>query len=158
MNGEANSLKFNDRRGRSPEAPSAAPAENPPMGESILIPLRATNETEAVRMRELANELIRLAGRDDHSVVAPTHLVMRDGQIVGYLSLGGMTHAHCWFDTKVQSPRHTIDMMRHGETILREKGILGYVVSCPEHSPFTPHMERLGFKKLFPTVLWRKVL
>lgn len=126
--------------------------------ETALIPLKANSEQEAAQLQQLLERLINAAARDNHMVLAPTHVMVRDGAPVGYLSLGGMMTVQCWFDSSIKNPRHSKDMIRHAESIMRDHGQRGYIVCCSEESPFTPNMERLGFEKLGATVLWQKKL
>lgn len=126
--------------------------------ETELIPIRAHDKSEIPMVQQLVERLVNEASRDNHTVLAPTHIMMRGDEILGYLSLGGIATVQCWFKSSVKNPRHSKDMIKHGETVFRERNVQTYVVACAEESPFTPHMERMGFRKLGTTVLWQKQL
>jgi len=119
-----------------------------------LIPLSHFGEKAA----PVARDLVAQAQADNHCVLNPTHVMMRAGKIVGYLSLNGLPIVHCWFDSKAVHVLDSLKMIEHGQTVFREHGVRDYTVACAEHSPFTPHLERMGFTKLGTTVLWRKTL
>ena len=53
------------------------------------------------------------------------------------------------------SDRYRIE---HGETLFREQGVRTYGLCCAADSPFTPHLERLGFRRRGTTVFWEKNL
>ena len=126
---------------------------------ATLHPLRQPrNEEEATQLRLVLRDLNAAAAADDHCVLAPTHVMLKGGKIAGYLSLGGLPMVHCWFDSKQGHAGDSLKMIEHGETVLRTQGVREVTVACTELSPFTLHLERLGFKKLGTTVIWRKEL
>lgn len=103
-------------------------------------------------------ESIGLAAQtDQHITLNPTHVMLKGGKIVGYLSLNGLPMVHCWFDSANKHATDSLKMIEHGVTAFRERGVRDFTVACADNSPFAPHMERLGFKKLGTTTLWRKV-
>lgn len=128
-----------------------------PRERAKLMPLRPpANEHE---QQQLANQLSALnecAAADQHVAIAPTHLVLKGEQVVGYGSLGGMPTMHVWMDTRHTNALDSVRMLEHAEVAWREKGVRHVLVPCSENSPFAPHMERLGFRRLGPTVLYVK--
>ena len=107
-------------------------------------------------LRSLLDQLVSAAARDHHIVLNPTHVMLRGDQITGYLSLNGLPQVHCWFDTQSGHVFDSLKMIEAGEVAFAEHGIADYTVACAEESPFTPHLERMGYTKLGATVLWRK--
>lgn len=105
-----------------------------------------------------AKRLFEAAAADDHMVIAPTHVMMRGEQIIGYLSLGAMPVVQSWFDSKSGHVLDSLKMIEMGEAILASQGAQVYQVAVSENSPFAPHMERLGYTKVFTTTLWQKQL
>lgn len=118
-----------------------------------LVPLAMFGEQAPAVM----GDLIAAAQADQHMVLNPTHVMLKGGKIVGYLSLNGLPMVHCWFDSQNKHALDSLKMMEHGVTAFRERGVRDFTVACADNSPFSPHMERLGFKKLGTTTLWRKV-
>lgn len=120
----------------------------------ILVPLRSMREPP----HKMAERIRDLATADNHAVIGPTHAMMKGDKIIGYLSLNGMPNVHAWFDTKHPHALDSLKMIEMGELVLREAGVAGYTLLCAEESPFTPHLERMGFQKLGKTVLYVKGL
>jgi len=105
-----------------------------------------------------AKRLFEAAAADDHTVIAPTHVMMRGEQIIGYLSLGAMPVVQSWFDSKSGHVLDSLKMIEMGEAVIASQGAAAYQVAVSENSPFAPHMERLGYKPVGKTVLWQKQL
>lgn len=125
---------------------------------AVLVPLRARDAGEAQQINAHVEALQRQANADNHPVIAPTHVMLKGGQIIGYLSLGGLPTVHAWFDSHHKHAADSLKMIEHGETALREKGVRTFGICCAENSPFQPHMERLGFRLLGATQVWVKEL
>lgn len=121
----------------------------------ILVPFRQAN---AEQHEQDAQALKAAAAADNHCVIAPTHLMLKGQNLLGYLSLNGIPNVHAWFDSKHPHASDSLKMIEMGELVLREHNIGMYSLLCAEESPFTPHLERLGFAKLGKTVLYLKQL
>ena len=128
------------------------------MERARLVPLAPRDKTEAEAFVDKIEALRAAAADDNHGVVAPTHVMVKGGEVVGYLSLGAMPTVHLWFDSKQAHASDSLKMMEMGELILQERGVRQYAIACAEESPFTAQMERLGYRKLGATVLWVKEL
>lgn len=124
----------------------------------VLLPLRPRDQQEAALLPERLEQLQRAAAADQHPVIAPTHVMMKGAEIIGYLSLNGLPTVQAWFDSGHKHAADSLKLIEHGETILREQGVRSYAICCAETSPFNPHMNRLGFKLLGTTQVWVKEL
>jgi hypothetical protein len=102
--------------------------------------------------------LIAVAAEDGHSVVGATHLLTKNGKITGYASLGGIPLMNVWLDSKQMGALDSMLLLRDAEAILADRGHHQYLMPCTVESPFNPHMERLGFKRLGPTMMHLKKL
>lgn len=122
---------------------------------TVLVPLQHVSDEEPFR---IAQRLKDLAAADSHCVIAPSHVMVKGEKMVGYLSIGGMPNVHAWFDSKHPHAADSLKMIETGEALLRDKGVPAYSLLCAAESPFTPHLERLGFTKLGATVLYIKRL
>lgn len=118
----------------------------------ILLPLRS----QGVEPNQTAQIIKAAAAADNHATIAPTHVMMKGEKILGYLSLNGMPNVHAWFDTKHPHAADSLKMIEMGELVLREHGMTAFSLLCAEESPFTPHLQRLGFVKMGTTVLYLK--
>ena len=136
-----------------PASETNFPVAAPLLSRTELVNLRLFPQEQ---LPHVLADLSALAAADNHAVLNPTHVMLKDGQIIGYLSLDGLPTVHCWFDSKNKHAADSIKMIDHGQTAFGERGIRDFTVACAEESPFTPHMARLGFERLGTTVLWRK--
>lgn len=123
---------------------------------AVLLPLKPRDQTEAEILPAKLQTLQAAAAADQHPVIAPTHVMLKGPDIIGYLSLGGLPTVQAWFDSRHKHPLDSLKMIEHGETILREQGVRQFALCCAEQSPFHPHLERLGFKCLGTTQVWVK--
>lgn len=124
----------------------------------VLVSLKPRDQAEAAALPGKLAALTAKAEADAHDVVAPTHLMVKGNDIIGYLSLGGLPMVQAWFDSHHKHAGDSLKMIEHGETVLREQGHRAFGICCMEASPFTPHMERLGFRKLGVTTVWVKAI
>lgn len=124
---------------------------------SKLVPLRpAQSPEEGQHQAAVMEELAAAAAADQHVVLGPTHVVLKGGRVVGYASVAGMPTMHVWMDRQHTNALDSVRMLEHVEVAMRERGIRHVLLPCAEESPFTPHLERLGFRRLGPTVLYIK--
>jgi hypothetical protein len=127
----------------------------PLLERAILVPFRPQSAEAAQAQIEAVKAA---AAADNHTVLAPTHLMLKGEKLLGYLSIAGLPNVHAWFDSKHPHALDSLKMIEMGELTLREKGVSAYSLLCAEESPFTPHLERMGFTKLGTTVLYLKRL
>jgi len=96
----------------------------------------------------LANQLERLnilAAEDNHKVVAPTHTVQKNNEIVGYLSHGAIPTVLCWLSTTRVKATDTVHILNNMEEMSVFKGYKYILVPCSENSPYRPYMEKFGY-------------
>jgi hypothetical protein len=123
---------------------------------AVLRPLKPRDAQEAQAVPAKLQQLAEKAAADNHPVIAPTHCLEKGGEIIGYFSIGGLPTVQAWFDSQHKHAADSLKMIEHLETILREQGVRMFAVACAPESPFSTHMERLGFRKMGTTVLWGK--
>ena len=97
--------------------------------------------------------LIALAEADEHVVIAPTHVMLKDDEIVGYWSLGGIPVVSSWFDSEKLGPRDSMAALDQMESLMDTVSPGPYLLMCADNSPFFEQKERLGYKDLFNTNL-----
>lgn len=105
---------------------------------------------------EDVEELRRLAAADSHVVLAPTHVVEKDGGIVGYLSIGAIPIVNVWMDSAQLGPRDSVAVLGQLDAIMDHAGQPLYYMPCDGESPFHPVMERLGFGPLMETEIFAR--
>jgi hypothetical protein len=102
---------------------------------------------------DVVKEIKSCAAKDDHYVLAPTHVVKKDGEIAGYWSINGVPSVHLWHDSSKITARdstHLVSLIDHS---VMEMDHRVYVITCASSSPYFPHMERFGFKPVFQSNL-----
>ena len=106
------------------------------------------------RIREDEREkLAELAAADDHIVLFATHVVEKNGEIVGYLSIGAVPIVNLWMDSKRVKSNDSIAVIGQLDAIMDDSGTPTYFMPCDEKSPYQPYMERSGFEAILKTVL-----
>lgn len=113
-----------------------------------LQPLTKPEELEYLKAR---------AAEDGHEVLFPTHLAIKDGEIVGYVSLGFLPTVNIWMSSKGVKVRDSLALLNIGQHMLRERKIKHFLMPCAKNSPYYPFMEKLGFKCFGESTLQVKV-
>lgn len=90
------------------------------------------------------------AARDKHGVAAPTHVVIKNDEIVGYLSMCVVPTVLLWLDSKKCAASNTVAVQHYIDEYMQQHKQLGYLVPIPDDSPARPFMSRLGFKLASP--------
>lgn len=104
-----------------------------------LIPVKNAEDLDRVRSA---------AAADEHVAIAPTHIVERDGLIVGYCSIGAIPVVNAWLHSKIVHPRESVYLLNTAEAVAHAMGAQRILMPCSPNSPFHPHMERLGYRVL----------
>ncbi len=96
---------------------------------------------------EQYSELCKLAKEDNHGVIVPTHLIVKNEQIAGYYSIGtpGKPVVMGWMSTKELKPRESFALLNTVENHICMNGGTGMILPIPRTSPFHPVMKSMGF-------------
>lgn len=98
-------------------------------------------------LAEEVPKLIAEAAADGHSILAPSHIIERGGEIVGYFSIGQIPLVLAWAHTKRMRSRESIHCLNLAENLIgsaRPGAVI--CVPCAERSPFGPYMAGLGYQ------------
>lgn len=87
--------------------------------------------------------LTKCAAADDHSVIAPTFLVVKDKTIVGYV--GSVQSILIWLDTQRCKARDSAMVLNTIENIMVGHGAQIIGMPCVDKSPLRPYLEPLGY-------------
>lgn len=87
------------------------------------------------------------AKAENHGVFCPTHPLRKDGEIVGYLSIGspGYPLTFAWLGEAIP-PRESFSVINRAENHVAMAGAQGICWPIPKTSPFYPLMEAMGYK------------
>lgn len=109
------------------------------------------SQTERERLEKAADE-------DGHVVIAPTHVVEKEGVIVGYLSMGVVPTVLTWLSTTKVNARDSVGVLNVIENLVAAQGHPLVCIPCWEQSPFHPFMQKFGYSKIFTTDIFIKGL
>jgi hypothetical protein len=88
--------------------------------------------------------LTELATPDNHAVVAPSHVVKKDGRLIGYVSIGTIPMAVVYLNTKETTCYDSATVLNFVEnTVAQFSPII--CTPCATKSPLFPYMERIGY-------------
>lgn len=101
-----------------------------------------------LRGRDL-EELARLAQADNHELIAPSHVFIKDGEMIGCASMATVPLVLPWFHTARCQAADSLYMINQMENLMANLLPLngGDLVCVPfvKGSPFEPYIERLGY-------------
>ena len=117
---------------------------------------------KVLRIRRIRPEevqpLIDEAAKDNHGVFRPTHVATKNGEVVGYLSIGSVPLVYTWMHTQKVTPRDSVNALVFVEDVLKHVGADCVCMPCWENSPYYPYMEEFGYLKLITTTMFAKTL
>ena len=86
-----------------------------------------------------------------------THAAVRDGEIVGTLSVCRLQVTNIWSHSVKNRAIHTARIIEHARKLTHEKCAgQPWVTMCAPNSPLLPFMGRFGFEKLGETILFEE--
>jgi len=98
---------------------------------------------------DLLKKLIAEAADDKHVVHSATHIIFKNREIAGYLSVAAIPTVMGWFSTKKLKARDSLNIITAVENQLVVGGAASVMTPMPETSPFHPHMEALGYERFY---------
>lgn len=109
-----------------------------------------------LRSAEEQQRLEKEADADGHIIVAPTHLVEKEGEIVGSISMGVVPMVLTWLSSTKVTARDSLAVLNVIENLATAQGQRALCIPCWEQSPFYPFMQKFGYNKLFTTDIFVK--
>jgi hypothetical protein len=88
-------------------------------------------------------QLEKNAKADGHSVYFPTHVLEKDGEIVGYLSLNAVPLVLSWQDTKKMGPIDSVEEIGYIKGSLQNFPFI--CIPCDPDSPYMKFLPKAGF-------------
>lgn len=99
--------------------------------------------------------LIALAKADGHAVIAPTWLLFKGEQVVGYL--GTVPSILVWLDTQRVGVRDSIMAMNFFENQMAANGAQIIGVPCVANSPLRPFLPKAGYSDTGATLFLKNL-
>jgi hypothetical protein len=134
------------------ESPETVLAQR--LGETMAV---AFPEVRLIQ-NEVEGAAVAAAAEADGTVcLAPSHLIERDGKIVGYVGMDSVPLFRVWLGKDVRR-RESFSILNVIENLYRARGVRLVATLLMPGSPFGPMMPRMGYKALGETVLHLKHL
>lgn len=99
--------------------------------------------------REELGRLATLAERDNHALIAPTHVFEKGSELVGYASIGLVPLVLPWFDTQRCKAADSLYYINQMENLVAnampDNGQNLMAVPVAQDSPFAPFIAKLGY-------------
>lgn len=95
------------------------------------------------------------AAKDDHAVLAPTHLVLMDNEIVGYYSLAGIPLLNGWLHRE-RLHGHARALTNAAENVIWASGHRRLAMVISPDSQIVPHLGKLGYDLIGKSILCTK--
>lgn len=93
------------------------------------------------------------AATDGHQVTLPTHLIERDGHIIGYFSIQPTVMLNAWVHSDKVRARESFHLLNLAENLaVNLTGLRLVSLPCALESPFAPVINHLGYQTLFHDV------
>jgi hypothetical protein len=99
------------------------------------------------RSEDELKDMTAKAAVDQHGVFIPTHPLRKDGEVVGYFSIGhpGAIIVFAWLSTKDIGARDSFALINSVEDMVARSGQDKVCFPVPKTSPFHPLMEHMGY-------------
>jgi hypothetical protein len=113
---------------------------------------------DRVRSPEELETLCAQAQEDNHGLFLPTHVLRKDGKMVGYFSVGhpGGVIVFAWLSTADVPARESFHLVNAVEDMVARTGAKYVCFPVPRQSPFHPLMESMGYKDGGEYTFWIK--
>lgn len=92
----------------------------------------------------LATDYDRIQKIANNGAVAPTHIVTKSGNCVGYLSVGGLPIVTIYLDPEQVKPRSTLSIAAVVDDIMAHRQVPLYGLLLHKTSRLLPHVVELG--------------
>src|SRR5438045_9026011 len=89
--------------------------------------------------------LSKIAEADKHAVICPTHCVMRDDYVIGYLSIGSVPLVLMWMDTQRANISDSMPAVNFFENLASELGASLVAIPCNEDRPSRASTEQAAY-------------
>lgn len=116
--------------------------------------MNAFPRVRLIQTLEQETEALQAARANNDSIIHPTHVVERDGEIIGASSIARVPILLIWNHTERVSARDSMHLKRVYDSIMETKGFPKYFIACNERSPYNSYMKRFGYKPIWKTELF----
>ena len=104
-----------------------------------------------IKTNELRQQVVQAALLDGDNMQFPTHAVYKNGEVVGGWNVGGFPLLLCWHDKHKVSAKDSVMINATMDSVMNSAGHEVWWMACNSGSPYYDHVEKLGFKHVWPT-------
>lgn len=98
--------------------------------------------------------VIQAALADNDSMTVPTHVIEKNGKIVGGWSLAKVPLVLVWHKSDEINAKESLVLNNTFRSIMNDRSTGPFIIACNGHSPYIKHMERFGFNPVWETNLF----
>lgn len=107
-----------------------------------------------IQTLEQESRVLHAASQDNHANIYPSHVVERNGEIIGAASIARIPLLLIWSHSSNVSARDSMHLKRVYDSIMETKGYPKYFVACDETSPYNSYMDKFGCDKVCKTQIF----
>ena len=100
--------------------------------------------------------MIKAAAEDNADIQFPSHMLTKDGKIVGGWSMGTVPLTMVWHDSNKVTVRDSIMLNKTIDALMNDRGHAHYLMACDSTSPYNSYMEKFGHNLIWNTNLYYK--
>ena len=116
--------------------------------------MNAFPRVRLIQTLEQETEALQAARANNDSIIHPTQVVERDGEIIGASSFGRVPVLLLWNHTEKVSARDSMHLKRVYDSIMETKGFPKYFIACNENSPYNSYMKKFGYNPIWKTEIF----
>jgi len=107
-----------------------------------------------IRSKEEQEAILKVAREDNDGVMFPSHVVLKNGEVAGAVSLGAIPFVCLWHSSKLLGPKDSLILKSIYDAVMEQKGTPQYFIACNKASPYLGHMDQLGYSPIWETNLF----
>lgn len=108
----------------------------------------AQNEAEAQKLAKWEKRLFELAKADGHDVIAPTDLIMKGDDVLGYVSIANIPIIIAHYSTQHLKARDSFNITQVCEQRVEGQGYRSVIWPIGVTSPFHTYFPDMGYRRL----------
>lgn len=109
-----------------------------------------------IRNKKEFNMAVKAAKDDKDNMTCPTHILWRNGEIIGTWSLAAVPLVLLWSHSQKMKKEDSIIYSEMIDTLMEEKGHTNHLLCCNSGSPYFKHMEKFGYESVWNTNVFLK--
>jgi hypothetical protein len=94
---------------------------------------------------KMKDAVAKTAKDDNDNMQMPSHVVLKNNEIVGGWQIAQMPLVLAWHHTKKVSAKDSMIVNSSVESMMSNMGLNQYFMACNNHSPFMGHMRQIFF-------------